>query len=174
MSIPHHSTNRSTLHKLLQAGASRAEAARTLNITPSAVTQLAPQDPQDPQAESIERSTQIDAQYDHIESQLLKQLERTIPLLLRPGEIARTLQIVNSAKRRGVAAAREHTPTHVLNLTLPTTIQNKFVTNSSNQVVRVGKQDLVTLPSAAVTTLLDSHNEQQLPAPPEEDEFGLD
>ena len=124
MSIPHHSTNLTPLQKLLAARATRSEAAAALGITPSAVTQLAEQLPQD--QESLERSTAIDAQYDTIEAKLLTQLERTIPMLLRPAEIARTLQIVNGAKRRGVGAIREQGPTHIIALNLPLAIQNKF------------------------------------------------
>ena len=162
MSIPHHSTHLSSLTALLSRGASRSEAAASLGITPSAVTQLA--STLTPSDESLERSTAIDAQYDSIESKLLTQLERTIPLLLRPHEIARTLQIVNGAKRRGAGAPERQQPTHVIALNLPTTIQNRFTLNSSNQVVRVGVQDLVTIPSAAVPKLLGKHNEPSTPS----------
>ena len=79
-------------------------------------------------------------------------------MLLRPAEIARTLQIVNGAKRRGVGAIREQGPTHIIALNLPLAIQNKFTVNSSNQVVSAGTQVLVTMPSAAVPRLLESHN----------------
>ena len=156
MSIPHHSTNLTPLQKLLASRATRSEAATALGITPSAVTQLAEQLPQD--QESLKRSTAIDEHYDTIEAKLLTQLERTIPMLLRPAEIARTLQIVNGAKRRGVGAIREQGPTHIIALNLPLAIQNKFTVNSSNQVVSAGTQDLVTMPSAAVPRLLESHN----------------
>ena len=149
-------THLSSLTALLSRGASRSEAAASLGITPSAVTQLA--STLTPSDESLERSTAIDAQYDTIEAKLLTQLERTIPMLLRPAEIARTLQIVNGAKRRGVGAIREQGPTHIIALNLPLAIQNKFTVNSSNQVVSAGTQDLVTMPSAAVPRLLESHN----------------
>ena len=83
---------------------------------------------------------------------------------MRPHEIARTLQIVNGAKRRGAGAPERQQPTHVIALNLPTTIQNRFTLNSPNQVVRVGVQDLVTIPSAAVPKLLEKHNEPSTPS----------
>lgn len=151
MSIPHHSTNASSLAVLLAAGSTKSEAAEALGITPSAVTQLALD-------EQIQKSSKLDSKYDSIENKLLDQLERTIPMLMRPDQIARTLQIVNGAKRRGVAAQLDNTPKQVISLTLPTTIQNRFVLNSSNQVVAAGNQELVTMQSANVQKLLENSN----------------
>lgn len=147
----------------------QSQAAATLGITPSAVTQLIKEDPELQAARA--RSSALDLEYDEIEAALLKQLKRTIPLLLRPGEISTVLTRVNAAKRRGVAADVPSAPAQVIQLNLPTTIQNKFVVNSSNQVVTAGSQDLVTMPSSAVPRLLESRH--ATPATPVEDEYGF-
>ncbi len=170
MSIPHHSTNLAPLAQMLAAGQTKSQAARTLGITPSAVSQLTSTEAQEAQ---LKRSSELDAQYDRIEDKLLKQLERSIGLVVRPAEIARTLQIINSAKRRGVSASLESAPATVVQLNLPTTIQNKFTLNSSNQVVTAGTQDLVTIQSNNVKNLLETHRAKNLLPSPEEDEFGF-
>ena len=174
MSIPHHSTNTSALATLLTSGMTQSQAAATLGITPSAVSQL--MSSESPELDAArKRSSALDAEYDEIEGALLKQLKRTIPLLLRPGEISNVLTRINAAKRRGVAADTPSGPTQVIQLNLPTRIQNKFVVNSTNQVVTAGDQDLVTIQSAAVQKLLESHNNAapQIPLVEQEDEFGF-
>ena len=174
MSIPHHSTNTSALATLLTSGMTQSQAAAALGITPSAVSQL--MSSESPELDAArKRSSALDAEYDEIEGALLKQLKRTIPLLLRPGEISNVLTRINAAKRRGVAADTPSGPTQVIQLNLPTRIQNKFVVNSTNQVVTAGDQDLVTIQSAAVQKLLESHNNAapQIPLVEQEDEFGF-
>ena len=175
MSIPHHSTNASALATLLTSGMTQSQAAAALGITPSAVSQL--MSSESPELEAArKRSSALDAEYDEIEGALLKQLKRTIPLLLRPGEISNVLTRINAAKRRGVAAdAQSNGPTQIIQLNLPTRIQNKFVVNSTNQVVTAGDQDLVTIQSAAVQKLLESQNNAapQIPLVEQEDEFGF-
>ena len=174
MSIPHHSTHASALATLLTSGMTQSQAAATLGITPSAVSQL--MSSESPELDAArKRSSALDAEYDEIEGALLKQLKRTIPLLLRPGEISNVLTRINAAKRRGVAADTPSGPTQIIQLNLPTRIQNKFVVNSTNQVVTAGDQDLVTIQSAAVQKLLESHNNAapQIPLVEQEDEFGF-
>ena len=183
--IPHHSTNATRLIEYAKLGASPTEISRALGITPSAVTQLmdtpeVSEELKRLQEEQLARSSALDNKYDILEDKLLAQLERTLPLLVKPHEIARVLAQVNSAKRRGVAATVSDAPQKVISLTLPTVIQNKFIVNSANQVVEAGAQQLVTIPSANVTKLAESHHvptekTKQLSPPKtgEEDEFGF-
>lgn len=177
MSIPHHSTNTSQLLALLSAGVSQSDAALKLGITASAVTQLIDTQPelQELRKQQLKRSSELDVQYDDIEDKLLKQLQRTVPLLTRPQEIAAVLTRVNQARRRGVASSSNDAPTTVVTLNLPTTIRNKFVVNNKNQVITAGSQDLVTIPSSAVSTLLTKRLEAPVEAPTilEEDEYGF-
>lgn len=179
MSIPHHSTHAAQLIKYISSGVLPGEAARALGITPGAVTQLM----ETPEVatelsrlreEQLLRSSALDTKYDRIEDKLLDQLERTVPLLLRPGEIANVLARVNSAKRRGAGHTPAAAPTKILQLNLPTILQQKFVVNSHNQVITAGAQDLVTIPSAAVAKLIEAnHAHTATPIIEEEDEFGF-
>lgn len=160
MSIPHHSTNAALALTYLDRGATRSQVAATLGITPSAVTQL-----------TQDRSEAIDSKYDEIEDKLLDQLSRTIPLLVRPLEISKVLATVNAAKRRGyVRAENDTTPTRVMNLQLPTIIQNKFIVNKNNQVISAGAQELVTIQSANVPKLAEATHESTTT---KEDEYGF-
>lgn len=170
--IPHHSPNIEKLLSYIASGVTQSQAATALGITPSAVTQLL----QTPEAivkleklkeEQIERSTELDKKYDSIEAKLLDQLEKTIPMLMRPGEISAVLSKINQAKRRGAGAAKPAGQMQVIQLNLPTAIQNRFTLDARNTVVTAGKQDLVTLPSTAVPKLLEAQNEKR------EDEFGF-
>jgi len=177
--IPHHSTHATKLIQYLTAGVTPSEAARALGITPGAVTQLM-QHPEvsaeleKAREEQVKRSTALDAKYDAIEDKLLTQLERTVPMLMRPAEIANVLTRVNQAKRRGAGHTPTAGPAKVLMLNLPIAIQTKFVVNSANQVITAGEQELVTIQSGSVSKLIEAQNAQLLPPPTdEEDEFGF-
>ena len=174
--IMSHINHKAALAPLLAAGQNRTEAARQLGITPSAVTQLAAQDDvkEAIRTQQLKRATELDAKYDAIEDKLLSQLERTVPLLMRPGEIAKVLQVVNGAKRRGVAASAPTGPAQILQLNLPIAIQNRFVVNSSNQVVSAGAQDLITISTGGVQKLLEASNAPNKPTIYIEDEFGFE
>lgn len=182
MSIPHHSTHITKLSQLLRTSASRTDIADELGLTPSAVTQLAATPAVQSALTTAKQKTAesdaaldaaLDAKYDSIERTLLTQLERTVPLLMRPREIADVLTKINGAKRRGGPLKSEPAQTVVLQLNLPVAIKNKFVLNQANQVVSAGSQDLVTLPSANVTKLLEQKANHALPPTAEEDEYGF-
>lgn len=187
MSIPHNSTHANQVITYLKNGISPIEISRALGITPGAVTQLM-QSPQvsteiaKMQAEQQARSSAIDAKYDAIEEKLLVQLEKTVPLLMRPGEIANVLTRINAAKRRGVAHQVAQGPAQVLQLNIPIALQSKFVVNSANQVVQAGEQTLVTMqssniPGLAQTRLSEVQNvitdQTNSATIQEEDEFGF-
>lgn len=187
MSIPHNSTHANQVITYLKNGISPIEISRALGITPGAVTQLM-QSPQvsteiaKMQAEQQARSSAIDARYDNIEEKLLIQLEKTVPLLMRPGEIANVLTRINAAKRRGVAHQVNQGPAQVLQLNIPIALQSKFVVNSANQVVQAGEQTLVTMqssniPGLAQTRLSEVQNvitdQTNSATIQEEDEFGF-
>lgn len=187
MSIPHNSTHANQVITYLKNGITPIEISRALGITPGAVTQLM-QSPQvsteiaKMQAEQQARSSAIDAKYDAIEEKLLTQLEKTVPLLMRPGEIANVLTRINAAKRRGVAHQAPQGPAQVLQLNIPIALQNKFVVNAANQVVQAGEQTLVTMqssniPGLAQTQLSEVQNvitdQTNSATIQEEDEFGF-
>lgn len=176
--IPHHSSTLSSVAALLKHNMKRVDIAHELGLTPGAITQIASRLPEATEPLAPVHAA-LDTTYDDVELKLLKQLERTMPLLMRPMEISRVLSVVNAAKRRGGPLKAASAAPTILQLNLPIAIQNRFVLNSSNQVVSAGQQDLVTIPSAAVARLaaattptgkMHTHHVHQLAT---EDEFGF-
>lgn len=158
MSIPHNSTHANQVISYLKNGVSPIEISRALGITPGAVTQLM-QSPEVSevvnkiQAEQQARSSALDKRYDDLEEKLLGQLEKTVPLLMRPMEITKVLSQINAAKRRGAVHAISSGPAQVLQLNIPISLQSKFIVNAANQVVQAGEQTLVTMQSSNIPGL---------------------
>lgn len=182
MSIPHNSTHVNQVITYLKQGVTPIEISRALGITPGAVTQLMTHPEVSTemakiQAEQQARSSAIDARYDTLEEKLLGQLEKTIPLLMRPMEITKVLSQINAAKRRGVAAQIQTGPAQILQLNIPVALQSKFVVNATNQVVQAGEQTLVTMQSSNIQGLAASQvgvlNDHSTHTIEEEDEFGF-
>lgn len=112
---------------------------------------------------SLQKYNEQDASYDDIEKQATEQLKRSLPLVMRPMELVKVIQVINAAKRRGTSAPEAILEKQqVVNISLPSVIINNYtnlqpVTNVHNQVVRVGDQDLTTLQSS---TLLSEHKRE--------------
>jgi rRNA pseudouridine-1189 N-methylase Emg1 (Nep1/Mra1 family) len=79
--------------------------------------------------------------------------------MIRPLEILKAIQIINSAKRRGsstpdsILAQKE-----VVSLVMPTQIIQQFTTNINNQVIQAGTQELITVQSGSMKDLLEARN----------------
>lgn len=105
---------------------------------------------------NLQAHNERDSRYDSLEDSLLERLQDCLPLMMRPMEILKAIQVINAAKRRGQSAPEQITNQNtVINLVMPTQIINKFQvqTNIHNQVVQAGSQDLLTIQSS---TLLDT------------------
>ena len=89
-----------------------------------------------------------------MEDRLISRLDETIPYLHKPGEIARVLQIVNSAKRRTAPAdlsASSLQGAPIVTIVLPSGAQNPLIINqANNQVVQIGQTPLIPLQVAAL------------------------
>lgn len=188
MSIPHHSTHATQLVDLFSKGVTPIEISRALGITPGAVTQLMAHPDVAPQiseirAAQIARSSALDARYDSLEEKLVTQLEKSVALILKPQEIAKTIVMINGLKRRGAAHAPELGPQNQVTLQLAPQILQRFVTNTHNQVVSVGGQTLITMQSSNIPKLAEAnHAPPPTPTPQiqpnqiqleQEDEFGF-
>lgn len=146
-----YSTQQERALKLLGAGIEAAAVAKAVGVTESAVSQWLSDEEFSKQVQELRytalaKHNERDASYDEIEDDLLNQLKQTVPLLMKPMEIARVLTVVNGAKRRGSSA-----PDSIVNqnlavqLNMPTQIVQKFITNIDNIVVQAGEQSLVTM-----------------------------
>lgn len=103
-----------------------------------------------------------DGKYDSLEDILLSKLEKSMPLLVKPESILKALTAVNGAKRRGQNAPTEVTnQQNIVNIVLPSSIAQKFVTNVDNQVIKAGDQELLTMPSGNLLKRLEDIQEQR-------------
>lgn len=150
--------------QLLGQGFPASVVASSVGVSESYISQLLSQEEfanavQERKFLSTQKHVQMDDKYDSIETKLLEKLEKSIPLIVRPGDITRTLQTINSAKRRSTPLAQGGNVVQtIVNLTLPTAILQKFVSNGNNQIVEVqdgtGKSEtLVTASSGALERL---------------------
>jgi hypothetical protein len=99
--------------------------------------------------EALSKHNERDATIDGMEDKLLEQLKYALPMMTRPMEIIRAFSVINAAKRRGQSAPEALTSKQtVLQLNIPQILLQQFTTNVHNQVVQVGEQSLLTIPSA--------------------------
>lgn len=111
----------------------------------------------------LQAHNEQDSSYDSIEKVLTDKFKAAIPLMMRPMEILKGLQVINQQKRRGASAPETILQTQqVVSITLPSIVINNFTnaaltTNIHNQVVKVGDTDLTTMQSG---TLLNTHKRE--------------
>lgn len=159
------SSTRERALTLLGKGVSVDATAAACGVSASAISQLLSYEDfaaavAERRFHALEKHNKQDSEYDDIESQLTEKFKQSIPLMMRPMEILKGLQVINAQKRRGMSAPESiHDKQTVVSITLPSVILNNFTnstvtTNIHNQVVRVGDKDLTTMQSG---TLLGIH-----------------
>jgi hypothetical protein len=150
---------------LLGSGVAAESVASALGVTASYISQLLSDDHFANQVttlrfENLQQHNQRDSTYDSLEDKLLAKLEKAIPMMYKPAEVLKAIQIVNGAKRRGQSAPEQVTnQQNIVNLVLPTVVLEQFTTNINNQVVKVGNQELLTLPSNQLLETSDNHEQ---------------
>jgi hypothetical protein len=121
--------------------------------------------------EALSKHNERDASIDGMEDKLLEQLKYALPMMTRPMEIIRAFAVINAAKRRGQSAPEALTSKQtILQLNIPQILLQQFTTNVHNQVVQVGEQSLLTIPSAA---LLKTAAPAESPAPRVQNSTGV-
>lgn len=146
--------------EMLGNGLSPEVAASALGVSPSYISQLVSTEEFARQVaerrfSNLQAATTRDRRYDTLEDTLADRLEDLIPMMFKPMEIIRALSTINGLKRRG-ASAPENTVINqtIVQLTLPAAITSKFVTNTANQVVVAGEQELITIKSTQLSAKL--------------------
>lgn len=113
---------------------------------------------------NLSKHNERDNAYDLLEDELITRMRDLMPFMVRPMEVARVLQIINAAKRRGSSAPESITNQQtVVNLVMPTQIFQKFTVNTMNQVIQAGQQQLITVQSGQMSSLLDHARKQEPP-----------
>lgn len=141
---------------LLGSGVAAEQVAAAVGVSASYVSQLLSTDEfsaavSELRYKSLQKHNERDSSLDSLEDKILEKMHQSLPLVMRPLELTRMLQVVNAAKRRGTSAPDSILQKQeVVTLTLPPVIINKFTTNIQNQVVQAGHQELVTMQSGTL------------------------
>ena len=115
--------------------------------------------------EALAKHNDRDAAYDALEDELIERMKDCLPLMVRPHEILKAIQVINQAKRRGSSAPNSITEqSTVIQLILPTQVLTQFSLNQANQVVSVEgavSQDLLTIQSGSLLNMTKKKQEMQ-------------
>lgn len=115
--------------------------------------------------EALAKHNDRDAAYDALEDELIERMKDCLPLMVRPHEILKAIQVINQAKRRGSSAPNSITEqSTVIQLILPTQVLTQFSLNQANQVVSVQgavSQDLLTIQSGSLLNMTKKKLENQ-------------
>lgn len=149
--------------QLLGQGVSPIMVASTLGITEGAVSQYLAEprfalEVQKLKLAILQRQTGIDNKYMEAEERLVDKLLKTVPLMTKPMDILRGIQVINATKRRGLADGAGTTlGSQVVQITLPGQFAAKFVTDGKNQIVEIehdsGTRSLVTASASSLDQL---------------------
>ena len=145
---------------LLGAGIAPHTVASSLGISNSRISQLMSDESfaekvVELRYQNLAKHNARDGEYDDIENKLIEQLKEAMPLMHRPMEILKAIQVINAAKRRGSSTPEALIEKQsVIQLVVPVQIINKFQTNLQGQVVTVGEQNLLTIQSGALDGLV--------------------
>jgi hypothetical protein len=164
MSLPVPTSAQSRALSLLGQGIGPEVVASAVGVSVSYISQLL-SDPEfagqvsSLRYESLAKHNVRDSAYNSLEDSLVEKMRDCLPYMIRPLEILKAIQIINSAKRRGsstpdsILAQKE-----VVSLVMPTQIIQQFTTNINNQVIQAGTQELITVQSAGMNALLEARN----------------
>ena len=107
-----------------------------------------------------------DDKVDALEDVLLDKIRDLLPFIVRPLEAIRAYSLINAAKRRGASLGFAESRTPVVTLVMPSTIINQYslkteiITNINNQVIKAGNQELITVPSGQMNSLLSAKRKE--------------
>ena len=150
------STTESRALALLGSGIPPEMVASTLGVTPSRISQLLSTPEFAAQVaelrfSNLQQHNERDSKYDSLEDSLLQRMKDCLPLMMRPMEILKAIQVINAAKRRGSSAPESVIQQQtIISLTIPTQIIQKFQTTINQQVTHAGEQELLTMQSSTL------------------------
>lgn len=153
--------NQSKALSLLGQGISPVMVASTLGVSESLISQYISdkkfsEEVTKLKLASLQVQTEIDSKHMKAENMLLDKLIKTIPLISKPMDILRGIQVINATKRRGLGDTPVPTNhTQIVQINLPASMAARFVTNTANQIVEIqdsiGARSLVTSTPEAVS-----------------------
>lgn len=97
---------------------------------------------------ALTEHTRRDRKIDGIEDKLIAKLENAVDFMHKPRDILTAFNVLNAAKRRGVGSETNLTVNQtIVALTIPERVAKKVTINQQGEVVQVGDQTLVTMPT---------------------------
>jgi hypothetical protein len=145
--------------KLLGGGVDQEIVSTALGVTPGYISQLLAepafaQEVSQLRLLNLESATERDGKYDTLEDKMLSKLSEVADYMTKPREVLGAIAVLNKAVRRGVRQEQQPTVKQdVVIINLPTVIQQKFITNQSNQVIAVGTGEESDLTLKDLTTI---------------------
>ncbi len=155
-------TTESQALDLLGAGAAPSQVARALGVSESLISQFLAQESfaaavAERRFSALLKHNKRDDRLDALEDLLIQKLENVAAFMHKPSEIIHAFTRINQAKRRGSSAPEQINQQHsVIQLTLPVQILQQVTVNAANQVIKAGQQDLITVQSGRLPTLVAS------------------
>ena len=145
---------------LLSQGISAAQVAAAAGVSESYISQLRA----DPELSALitSQSTaklETDAVFDNTleraELMALEKIEKNLPFA-NMGQAMAAFRILNSARKRSdaFATATDQSTNITVNLTLPSAAAAKYVVNSSNEIVEVEGQTMITATAKSIDVML--------------------
>lgn len=103
---------------------------------------------------AFNKHTERDGKYDALEDTLLERMQNLLPMMYKPQEVLKAIQVINAAKRRGaqVSSGTEENK-QIVSLIMPSVVVNKFAVNVHNQVINTGTQELTTIGTSEIPVL---------------------
>ena len=145
---------------LLSDGVSAEQTAAALGVSTSLISQYLSEEEfagklATQRFDTLRKHNARDSELDALEDTLIEQLKNQVGYVFDPMKLARLLQVINSAKRRGTLAPQTtQTNTQVVKLNMPITLVQRFTVNAANQVIAAGAQELVTIQSSQMKRLI--------------------
>lgn len=151
---------RDRIQTMMSSGLEPAVIARAVGCEPSYISQLMEDEGfreavQAARIVNLTDATERDKRLSRLEDSAIERLEATIPMVMKPMDAAKILQIVNNTKRRGaeLSGGNATSGAPVVQLMLPEAARVQFTFNSSNQIIDVEGRSMAPLPTTRLVQM---------------------
>lgn len=156
---------------LLSQGISAAQVAAAAGVSESYVSQLR----SDPElnalisagtVETAQRDIAFDNTLERAELMALEKIEKNLPFA-NMGQAMAAFKVLNSARKRkdALGAVPDQSTSITVNLTLPASAAARYVVNSSNEIVEVEGQTMITATAKSIDSILAAKATSNLQLP---------
>ena len=164
-------TNKEQIIALLSQGISAAQVAAAVGVSESYISQLR----SDPEISDLittsgtaklEAAALFDSSLERAELMALEKIEKNLPFA-NMGQAMAAFRILNSARKRSdaIATPADQSTNITVNLTLPASAAARYVVNTSNEIVEVEGQTMITATAKSLDNLLASRASGSLTQP---------